>query len=792
MSGRTHYPNCRHRFTTRALVGLVAVTIVGTAWPAPAADVALIQDGVTRAVICAPARVMAPNEKEIEPNDAGRTENVFEYQRQQLRAAVNDLSHYLSKMSGARVEIVTGDAPAGLVPIHIGERAVEIFGNPQKPALFQQGFRVVVSPKGVGLLGESDLATSYAIYEVLDRLGCRWFMPSEMGECIPELKTIALPELDLSAAPGTLYRGIWQADADYKRRNRCGGFPLAASHALGSYLDQALLDQHPDWVAIYQGKPVPPLTKWTKTEIADAMAGVILASFDRGTYKWSASLSPEDGIAFDESEDPKFDAGDWDPQWNMNSLTDRLILLCNRVAERVTKKYPDVLFGTLAYVNYSRPPVREKVHPNVVPVIAPISYLRVHPVTDEGDPDGGVLRRSIEGWGKAAPMIGVYYYGWFLCEQSAPNPMITKWSVDVPFALEHGCQFFQPETTSNFETTMHALWLALRLTWNPALKPADVINEINTRFYGNAAAEMAAYWDYVDHAWVDTKEYCGGGHGHLQRFTPERMPKMRELLNAAKAKAKTREEKFRVKMADESLILFEKYMKMRRDLAEGRWMKLSTESLHWIGRSHAMAERYRAQYAFSARTYGAGGVWGNNDGVDFFTQWYKHEYDDANRIAKWYEVLTTPPLRPWRFAADADKKGESLGWAKPEFDDAQWRTTDPVVESWSTIGHHNYLGRMWYRATVELSVAKDKKTYLWIGATDGSAKVYVNGQHVPYVAPDGKKTEEFVGFMAPASWNITGALKDGANQVTVMCERRDLNEIGTGGIMGPVAVYRER
>jgi len=36
------------------------------------------------------------------------------------------------------------------------------------------------------------------------------------------------------------------------------------------------------------------------------------------------------------------------------------------------------------------------------------------------------------------------------------------------------------------------------------------------------------------------------------------------------------------------------------------------------------------------------------------------------------------------------------------------------------------------------------------------------------------------------------ALKDGANQVTVLTERKDINEIGTGGIMGPVAIYRER
>ena len=43
------------------------------------------------------------------------------------------------------------------------------------------------SAKGVGLFGESDLASSYAVYELLDRLGCRWFIPSAMGEVIPTL-----------------------------------------------------------------------------------------------------------------------------------------------------------------------------------------------------------------------------------------------------------------------------------------------------------------------------------------------------------------------------------------------------------------------------------------------------------------------------------------------------------------------------------------------------------------------------------------------------------------------------
>jgi hypothetical protein len=116
-----------------------------------------------------------------------------------------------------------------------------------------------------------------------------------------------------------------------------------------------------------------------------------------------------------------------------------------------------------------------------------------------------------------------------------------------------------------------------------------------------------------------------------------------------------------------------------------------------------------------------------------------------------------------------------------------------MIDSWSALGYHHYWGRMWYRASVQVPAAgAGRKTYLWVGGTDGSAKVFVNGTHVPYVAPDGKSAEEFSGYLQPASWNVSSALREGANQITILTERRDLNEVGTGGLMGPVAIYRER
>ena len=103
------------------------------------------------------------------------------------------------------------------------------------------------------------------------------------------------------------------------------------------------------------------------------------------------------------------------------------------------------------------------------------------------------------------------------------------------------------------------------------------------------------------------------------------------------------------------------------------------------------------------------------------------------------------------------------------------------------------MGAGWYRADVTLPRAPaGKKVSLWIGATDGSAKVFVNGKHCPYVTSDGETKDAFSGYCTPASFDITDAVREGENQVTILCVRTFLNELGTGGLLGPVVVYRER
>lgn len=747
------------------------------------ADVTLVQDGAAKAAIFVSADVMAPNAKTIPPAWTAKEQ---ESQRQRLRESVNDLALYLGKISGAEVAVVLHAPEPGeaRLPILIGDLAAQKFGPPKATALYKQAFRVVVSEAGIGLSGESDLAASYAIYQLLERLGCRWYMPGEWGEVVPVKKTIAVPLSDESLAPSTISRVIWFTDEAFRRRTRQGGLHVAATHALeiSNFISKDQLLAHPEWCGLINGKRTPGRFCWANPEAAAALADGIVARLDKA-YMPTVSLSPNDGSSFCQCEQCKaLDAGDWDPSIGTVSITDRYVHFCNQIAERVTKKYPDVVFGFLAYVQYTRPPVRETLHPNLVPEIAPITYCRAHTALQTDIcPSRHMIREIVEGWGKKARHVSYYNYMFHLAEVSVPYPMMRQMSDELPLVYANNVSYWQPETMSNFESVLPGMVLTVRMAWDPKAKPAAVLDEFFTGFYGAAAGPMRQYWQLFDDAWTTVPEHAGCGFGHARRFTPEMLKQARTMMDEALSACRTDNERHRVTLQDEALKQFELFMKLRRDLFAGRFAAIGAESTQWLDRHAALGKEYAAQYAFDSH----GGI--------YFKMFFEPAYQDAARIAKDYAVVV-PPLRQWRYRADKEKQGESLGWQRPEFDDQTWPTTDPCVDTWSALGFDSYFGPMVYRASVKVpALSAGKKAYLWISCTDASAKVFINGRHIPYVNAKGQTADEFSGFGEPASFEITAAIQSNAeNQVTIVGTRTFLNELGTGGLLGPVVIYHDK
>jgi len=705
-----------------------------------------------------------------------------------LQAAARDLAHYLSLLSGSDVvaERAPGTPQAGTVPIWLGEDARERFGPVGRHVDGDQAFRVVIRQGALGLYGESDLATGYAIYELLDRLGCRWFLPGELGEDIPRRETLRVPEVDDTLGPSTLYRGIWYADEDFKRRNRLDGIKIAAGHTLENWITKAEREEHPDWRAQIAGAPHPSRLRWSSPGVAVAIADNIRKSLAKKPAD-SVSISPSDGVSFDDTFDPAIDAKDWDPTVNGVSLTDRLLFLGNQVAEDLAADHPQLKLGLLAYVSYTRPPVREKVHPSIVPVIAPITYCRPHPLSDDACPGAKDLRRNVIGWSERAEQLAFRGYLFNLAEPAAPNPMIRKWSYDLPFLLEHKVRYFQPETLPNFESSLPALWLGIRLSWNSRQDPDRIVGELFERFYGHAAAQARAYADLIDRAWTETAEYSGAGLGYERRFTPERLAAAREAMDQTKAACRSELERARVALLDQSLAQLELYMAMERALDEGRLVGLAAQYDAWQAKAGALAEQYAPNSAFGKTGWGGPtGAYGA-----YVKRFLQEVYAEADRIGREQQLLTPRPLCTLQY-----RPAPAL---KPPITDAPAElvasdpSTDVCRETWSSIGLHDYFGAMWYQADFELeALATGKRSFVWLSRVDGATQVWLNGRplRAKDAAPGPARSVE--AHLKPLAFDVDGALRPHArNRLTVLIQRARLTELGAGGLLGPCLLYAD-
>jgi hypothetical protein len=141
--------------------------------------------------------------------------------------AALELQRYLRRMTGRAEDfpIAGTDAePAGnrlfvgaaarALPAKYGASAENL------DKLGPQGYRIVTGKAGgtlvAAIAGGGRVGTLYGAYDLLHRLGCRWFAPEPVHEEIPTRELERLPELDVTERPDFLTRGFhaWEDRGD--------------------------------------------------------------------------------------------------------------------------------------------------------------------------------------------------------------------------------------------------------------------------------------------------------------------------------------------------------------------------------------------------------------------------------------------------------------------------------------------------------------------------------------------------------------------------------------------------
>jgi hypothetical protein len=376
-----------------------------------------------------------------------------------------------------------------------------------------------------------------AVYEFLRSLGARWYMPGEIGECLPQMASIPLPQVDRTVRPDFDMRNLYFMYNTF-RHDRTGeeslwhmrlglnsgadslglaGFGHGLLHVIGRNKSD------PTMFAVYNGKRsidshygagAPCLSSEALFQLTVRYARTMFTVYPELT---NIDLGPPDGYANLCQCDLCKDKGTPQRGWT-GRMSDYTWSFVNRVATELYKTHPDRTVSCVAYSGYLLPPESiQKMSPNVAVILCRWR-------SDFDDPKLAAQYRDItDAWLRILPSRQFYIWDYYL--HSRPNGPTEGVPVYFPQIIADDLRFLRGKSRGEFIEVSrnwpawNLKWDALaanhlnayvtsRLYWDAQQELEPMLAEYFEKFYGPAAAEMKAFVEYATaHYRQATKDY---------------------------------------------------------------------------------------------------------------------------------------------------------------------------------------------------------------------------------------------------------------------------------------------
>ncbi|MDO8585720.1 MAG: DUF4838 domain-containing protein [Armatimonadota bacterium] len=698
------------------------------------------------------------------------------------KVAADELASLIEKMTGAKPQVATvidkSEIPATKA-IVVGSLAADLGAIPPKSKYGIDGSVVQVEKDRILLAGETPLASYFAMVRLAEMAGCRWYMPGELGEIIPKLDELAFKEGNYEEVPTVWSRYLWFHGGDdaavsgqsrWLLHNRQYGRVVSCGHNWENILPASrYFKDHPEWYASIHGNRVPFMLCTTNEEMTKEFIKNLKELIKANPSQTWWSISQDDGNWF-------CDCGNCralDPNLkevampDLPQITDRLVNFYNKVATEVVKEYPDKYFCFLAYISTIAPPLREKPHPHLMPMIAPIFHSSYRPIGAPDCEDMQALKTYVEGWSGMCDQIAFYDYGFNLNDLVLPYTRESQTRLDMPFLARNKTGCVCIETSNVWQNLLPYYYLLARMNIDPGLDADKVVNEFYRDFFGPAASDMQAYMTMLDRAYSTCEYEVGGEWIAPIIFTPRFMKKGDALLSSAERKARgdkvlqRRIEMWRFGFEDIRL-----FFQLRKLMHQFKFPEAKTAADAFYDRHVQM--QARNPFAAAAASYGSWGIlW--KEHIDFSGEKLKggrilHKFSD-----EWYAF------------PDYAEIGEIGKLYSPEIPLAKWMKLKTYSK---TIGEQKltrFRGTIWYRNSFTLKQEDmGGKIHILFSGVSNRIAVYINSKRF-----DPERGLLFGAF----DFDITEAVKAGEN--TVVCSVNDEGYAvpGLGGIMQPVVLY---
>ncbi len=400
------------------------------------------------------------------------------------------------------------------------ERTGEHWGSPEQLGI---GWYGGYSPS-VDIWELDERGTLNAVYEYLRGLGVRWYMPGDLGEIIPELKTVELTSVDKTVKPDFPYRNLGDYAPSFRGGNRDGmlyklrsgvdaSLELPGPHGLCNvYLRDEVKKAHPEYFALQRdGQRSKDHACLSSPGFFDYTVKYARTVFDIYPDQQYISLWPNDGFYIGSICQCDLCKGKCTLERGTpdGDLSDYVWDFVERVAKELYKTHPDRKVICGAYGAYKLPPLKiAKFSPNVMVGI-------VQPRYDFNNPETHAQTLEIrKGWlEKLAPgNLQIY------CHYLGSGSHLSSY---FPHAIAEDLRSLKGKSQGEFiEQTyggieggnagdMHApgfnhlnMYVTTRYYWDADQDIEALLNEYYEKFYGPAAKEMKALVEYSEANWT--------------------------------------------------------------------------------------------------------------------------------------------------------------------------------------------------------------------------------------------------------------------------------------------------
>ena len=626
----------------------------------------------------------------------------------------------------------------------------------------RDGYVIRAGKNTIALAGVRHTGTLYATYDLLERLGYRWFFASELGEVVPRRRTVAIDPFETVEVPSfdmrtVAFSGWWGgAGLNMDTREDLNGW---------SRRNRLSLDYH---IAVQALMPRVDLNDPRHVEaVAQQLMGEIQLS-PKQTLK-NLQINGFTPLA------DELTLGLREPWHGARHVSDPLYRFYNRVVEKVEPQFPGRLYGTVVHGSELAPPLFGRPHRSIVPALGVSPPCAIHPSGTGRCWRRDVLLDSVRSWCAVSPNIIFYDSATgFSGNVCVPLPLVTRMRVEFPAWHRAGVRGRYCYTKMSVMNNGPNVYIRARLFWDANADVDALLHDYFRKLFGPAARPARAWWDGLNELIQSASLHARTEEVMKVIFPLERIMPLEQFVREAERRANSDVLRRRVRMIRFSYKNLMLYLRMRdaEDLAR------FDEAAKLARRLWTLHEKIESVNPYF---YKIGDMMLNGEDYPHMALgWAKHNLARHELTDGTVGDEVADLADEWLFRTDPHNEGHIWRWFERDLDTSAWapiRTTRFWENQGGTIdADPDRFG--WYRTRIVVpDVFAGRPIRLNFGGVSGRMMIWMNGTHAGSrgfrVSPWPDPPDDF------ADVDVTAAIEPGVvNTIVIRVHnRRELSGI---------------